>query len=315
MSNIDANLSHPDPEDEQSALASREWIVATIVPEPPQEEQEPPRTTRRPRFVLPAVLFVATCLSTYLVGSILYGSEALLYAVPLMTILVCHEAGHFIQARRYHVPASLPFFIPLPIPPIGTIGAVIGMSPSIPNRKALYDIGISGPLAGLVPTMICVVVGLSWSHVGVAPDAAYGGELGESLLFKALAWLQFGEIPAGHTVYLHPLGVAGWVGLLITSLNLFPIGQLDGGHVLYALLRQKAHGIATFLLIAAALSVFAVASLRPWIVMIVLLMFMGPRHMPTRDDATPLGTWRVVLGWLTLAFLPLGFTPIPFPQF
>jgi len=243
----------------------------------------------------------------------MYGPKAWLYAVPLMTILACHEAGHFFQARRYHVPASLPFFIPLPVPPIGTIGAVIGMSPRIPNRRALYDIGISGPLAGLVPTILCIVVGLNWSYVDSFVPGQDGFEFGEPILFKVLARIMFGPIPEGQTVYLHPLAIAGWVGLLITSLNLFPIGQLDGGHVLYALLRRKAHQVATIVLFAAAGCVLFFPALRPWIVMLVLLMLMGPKHPPTRNDSVPLGWWRVALGWLTLAFLPLGFTPIPFP--
>ena len=307
-----ANFHDDGPSSDNAGLEPPTWIVATVVPEALPEEPRAPAKARRPLLMMPIVLFFLTCLSTYSVGWFLYQQAAWLYAVPLMTILACHEAGHFFQARRYHVPASLPFFIPMPIPPIGTMGAVIGMSSTIPNRKALYDIGISGPLAGLVPTMICIVVGLNLSHVGPflpgRPDVI---EFGEPLLFKILARLTFGPIPEGHTVYLHPLGIAGWVGLLITSLNLFPIGQLDGGHVLYALLRTKAHRIATLLLLAAIVCVL-VFGYRWWILMLVLLLVMGPKHPPTGNDDVPLGTWRVVLGWLTLAFLPLGFTPNPF---
>jgi len=238
-------------------------------------------------------------------------TEGLTYSIALMTILCCHEAGHFFQARRYHVPASLPYFLPVPIPPIGTFGAVIGMSRSIPNRRALYDIGITGPLAGLVPTVVCIIVGLHWSEVDHFTPGQAGLEFGEPLLFKILAWCEFGPIPEGQTVYLHPLGIAGWVGLLITSLNLFPIGQLDGGHVLYALVRGRATMVATLLLLAAVLAVFFFAYYW-WTLMLLILLLMGPRHPPTGDDNAPLGVWRVVLGWLTLAFLPLGFTPNPF---
>jgi membrane-associated protease RseP (regulator of RpoE activity) len=218
--------------------------------------------------------------------------------------------GHFIQARRYGVYSSLPFFIPMPVEPIGTMGAVIGMSSSITNRRALFDIGISGPLAGLVPTILFCTLGLIYdSHLG--QNNPYAPQIGEPLLFKLLAWLRFGPIPEHQTVFIGSMTLAGWVGLLITALNLFPIGQLDGGHVLYALLRRKAHWAATLLLVGA---IVAVVLFRYywWTLMLVLLMFMGPKHPPTVDDDLPLGTWRTVLGWATLAFLPLGFTPNPF---
>jgi membrane-associated protease RseP (regulator of RpoE activity) len=226
-----------------------------------------------------------------------------------MTILVCHEAGHFIQARRYGVHSSLPYFLPLPIPPIGTMGAVIRMSSNIPNRKALFDIGISGPLAGLVPTLIFTVVGIILSHPIAAGHLAdsQGTTLHAPWLMSAIQQWRF---PNATSLAIHPLAHAGWVGLLVTSLNLFPIGQLDGGHVLYAVLRRRAHGVAIGLLAAALIAVFFFR-LYSWTLMLGLLLFMGPRHPPTADDYEPLGAWRVVLGLLTLAFLPIGFTPVP----
>ena len=296
-----------------SPLAPREWVLAEVVPEPAREELPSGRSPSRRKMPagLPLILFVATCLSTYFVGFVLYGPlNALFYAVPIMTILACHEAGHYFQARRYHVRSSFPFFIPIPIPPIGTMGAVIGMSSHIPGRRALFDIGISGPLAGLVPTLLCIVLGLHWSELAATMPGDPLLQFGEPLLFKLLAWAEFGPIAQGQTVYLHPLGIAGWVGLLITSLNLFPIGQLDGGHVLYALLQKKAHRVASWLLLAAAVAVIIFGYVW-WLLMLFLLMMMGPKHPPTRDDRQPLGPWRVVIGWLTLAFLPLGFTPNP----
>ncbi|HIQ22548.1 MAG TPA: site-2 protease family protein [Planctomycetes bacterium] len=280
-------------------------ILAEVVPEPPPDFARRPPAPRR-RWTVPLALFLLTCLSTFWVGG-------LVYSVSLMTILVCHELGHFFQARRYGVPATLPLFIPLPLPPIGTLGAVIAMSSRIRDRRALFDIGITGPLLGLVPTMVCIMLGLSWSHVGKIVPAPPLSELGEPLLFKILAWVQFGPIPEGYTVYLHPVGVAGWVGLLITSLNLFPIGQLDGGHVLYALLRHKAHTVAWLVLAASAVAV-VILGYYWWFLMLFLVMLMGPEHAPTGNDHVRLGPVRVVLGWLTLAFLPIGFTPNPFAQ-
>ena len=222
-------------------------------------EWRPMRAVRpRRRWRLPLLLFVATCLSTLLAGASdqaagegwLAGMlSGLRYAVPVMTILICHEMGHFIQAYRYGVYASFPYFIPMPLSPLGTLGAVIAMEPRVGHRRALFDIGITGPLAGLVPTLIFLVIGLQHSHLGV-PDRN-ATLFGDPLLFQFLAEWILGPIPNGYEVIVDPMAFAGWVGLLITSLNLIPIGQLDGGHILYALLRQKAHKVATLLLFSA----------------------------------------------------------------
>ncbi|NUQ65454.1 MAG: site-2 protease family protein [Pirellulales bacterium] len=252
--------------------------------------------------MLPVALFLATCASTFLVGG-------WVYALSLMTILVCHEMGHFLQARRYGVPATLPFFIPMPITPIGTLGAVIGMDARVGDRKALFDIGISGPLAGLVPTILFCIIGVHQASVDVLRDS--GLQFGEPLLFQFLSWLRFGPLPEGYSVYIGPMAFAGWVGLLITSLNLLPIGQLDGGHILYGLLRRKAHRVATFVLFTALAGIVAFG-LYEWALMLFLVFLMGPKHPPTTNDHVPLGTGRIVLGWLTLAFIFIGFTPTPF---
>ena len=296
---------HPRPE-----------VILSEVVRPSEQISLPAVHTRRWR--LPLLLFVATCLSTTYVGGIGYHpsvgltyvfSRGCMYGAAVMTILACHEAGHFIQTWRYRVRASLPFFLPLPLPPIGTLGAVIGMDARISDRRALFDIGITGPLAGLVPTLICCVVGLQLSSVAAWRPSPI--EFGEPLLFKALGWLTFGPIPEGSIIYLHPIGMAGWVGLLITALNLMPIGQLDGGHILYGLLRARAHTVAS-LLLTSAMAAVLVFGLWGWSLMICLLILMGPKHPPTANDNTPLGPVRIAMGWLTLAFVPLGFTPIPF---
>jgi len=232
------------------------------------------------------------------------------YAVPVMTILVCHEMGHFIQAYRYGVYASFPYFIPMPFPPLGTLGAVIAMEPRLGHRRALFDIGISGPLAGLVPTMIFLVIGLQHSTLGI--PAAHSMLFGDPLLVQFLANWILGPIPKGYEVMVDPMAFAGWVGLLITSLNLFPIGQLDGGHILYALLRKKAHKVASVVLFGALFMViWKWEYLKSWTLMVFLLLLMGPIHPPTADDEEPLGVGRYILGWLTLAFIVVGFTPVP----
>ena len=258
----------------------------------------------RPRRLLPIFLFAVTCVSTYLVGGPAF-------SLALMSTLLAHELGHYLQARRYGVPASLPYFIPMPISPIGTMGAVIFMQPGMGNRRILFDIAITGPLAGFVPALLFSIIGLTWSEVVVLADHQAGLMLGEPLLFKILVYLTFGPLAEGQDVMLHPVAFAGWVGIFITALNLFPIGQLDGGHVLYALLLRRAHVVAKGMMIAAAVAV-VLGGYWGWTLMLLLLLWMGPVHPKTADDSVPLGTGRTFLGWAGLLFLPLGFTPMPF---
>jgi membrane-associated protease RseP (regulator of RpoE activity) len=292
--------------------------VVEVMPGAPWQWQEVRPVRPRRRWRLPLLLFVATCLSTWLAGidlkdgwraGLLLG---LRYAVPVMTILICHEMGHFIQAWRYGVYASLPYFIPMPISPIGTFGAVIAMEPRMGHRRALFDIGITGPLAGLVPTLIFCVVGLHYSKPEIASHAHAEWSYGAPLLFRFLAEHIVQQVPEADVLLLDPMAFAGWVGLLVTSLNLIPIGQLDGGHILYALLRRKANRVASLLLLAALmLVVLNWRTLGGWTLMLFLLLMMGPMHPPTADDNEPLGAVRIVLGWLTLAFIFVGFTPTP----
>jgi len=293
-----------------------EAVVIDVEAQPVAEGPPMAQIVRR-RARLPALLFVATCLTTLWAGASWewWWSEwtgafwhALKYAVPVMTILLCHEMGHFLQARRYGVFASYPYFLPVPFGPLGTFGAVIGMEARRGDRKALFDIGISGPLAGLVPTLIFCYIGLQWSRYVPGRDM-----YGDPLLFKWLAMSIHGPIPPGEVIKVHPMAFAGWVGLLITSLNLMPIGQLDGGHILYGLLRQKAHLVAQTLLLAAIMIVvWNYEQFFGWTLMLFLLAMMGPNHPPTANDYVELGPVRTLLGWLTLAFIPIGFTPQPF---
>jgi membrane-associated protease RseP (regulator of RpoE activity) len=293
-------------------------------PEDPELRLPPPR---RRRVWLPLVLFLATCLSTLTAGGFVVGYafaqryglavgllagfiEGLKYAVPVMTILICHEMGHFIQAWRYRVYASWPYFIPMPFSPLGTFGAVIAMEARTGDRRALFDIGITGPLAGLVPTMIFLLLGLHWSHI--EPVAASANRYGNPLLLEWLARWMIGPMPPGSDIVLNPVLFAGWVGLLVTSLNLLPIGQLDGGHILYGILRRKAHGVAAAVLVAVVALVGILNLWWWWPMLILLALVVGTRHPPTANDYVPLGWFRLVLGLLTLAFLPLGFTPWPF---
>lgn len=305
-------------------------IMATAVAQP-RIVMAPQRPPGR---VAPITLFSLTCLTTLFAGTPFAVSKAIgffftqgrlpngvtsatiteglfmgfLYAGPLMLILLCHEMGHYIQARRNRIPASLPYFIPVPFGFLGTMGAVIGMRANLGDRRSLFDIGISGPLAGLVPTLIFLFVGLHLSEVG---PIQRGHEIfGEPLLMQWVIHYKFGAIAAGHDVLLHPMAFAAWVGLLITSLNLIPIGQLDGGHVLHALMPRAASRVG-FALLCGAIAASFYFEYPVWALMLFLLLMMGPKHPPTADDRTPIGTFRVILGWLTLAFIFIGFTPMP----
>ena len=275
------------------------------------DEPQPRRS-----YDVPLLLFLLTCGTTF---QAYYSASAhdvrasLMYAGGVMLILTTHELGHYFQAVRYGVPASLPYFIPMPFGPIGTMGAVIGMRGTMGDRRSLFDIGITGPLAGLVPTLALSALGLYWSHPEAPQPQAGGMELGTPLLFKLLLGWFFGPLPAGWHIAPHPLAFAGWVGIFITALNLVPISQLDGGHIIYALLRRKAQIVMTWLLWAAIVAVVLTKNWG-WVPMLALLVFVGPNHPPTSNDNVPLGRGRTILGWATLMFVFLGFIPQPFRE-
>ena len=234
--------------------------------------------------------------------------NALLFSTALMFILTCHELGHYIQSRRYRIRSSLPYFLPLPFGPFGTFGAVIAMDDEVPHSRALFDIGISGPLAGLVPTLIFLYYGIQWSHLGPRQPCEF--EFGDPLLFQWITAWTFGPIPPDMVLYKHPVAFAAWVGLLLTALNLMPFSQLDGGHVFYALLGRQSIPIVYFLFVAAIIAV-AWFGFWQWSLVLILLALMGISHPPTANDAVPLSSFRRCLGWATLMFVFIGFTPAP----
>jgi hypothetical protein len=287
-------------------------------------------------------LFVLTALSTFLVGSgyipleyllakifprfgvflaLNFGPQALenvlreaclqglQYSVPLMSILFFHEMGHYLQSVKNRVPASLPYFIPLPLPPMGTMGAVIFQGRGVATRRQMFDIAVSGPIAGLILTIPILWFGLRHSSYQPRPGIP-SLEFGEPLLLQWMITAIHGAAPEGQVFTLNAIAFAGWVGVLVTAMNLLPVGQLDGGHILYTLIGRKAHVVA-YLVIAAGIVAMIVRENYSFSILLILLMLTGPRHPPTANDAEPLGLGRHVIGWLTLSFLIIGFTPTP----
>jgi membrane-associated protease RseP (regulator of RpoE activity) len=229
----------------------------------------------------------------------------------LMPILIAHEMGHYLACRRYRVDATLPYFIPVPILSfVGTLGAFIRIRGPIPDRKALFDIGIAGPLAGFAVCVPVLVLGALEASVIPTPPADSQNfiSFGEPLLLQwSYDWLR-GQPPAGHTFLMGPLATASWFGLFVTALNLMPVGQLDGGHVTYALLGPRSVWVSRLGLLCC----FGLLYLRPtWLVWCLLLLLFGRRHPRTLDDAAPVGSARAVVGLIGLLVFVVSFTPSP----
>jgi membrane-associated protease RseP (regulator of RpoE activity) len=249
------------------------------------------------------ILFIATSFTTYLIN----GPS---YAICIMTILLAHEMGHFIMCRKYRVDATWPFFLPVPLPPFGTFGAVIKMKGHIPDKRALFDIGAAGPIGGLIFAIPITIIGLSLSEVHPIPkdSTSYLG-LGEPILFSLFAKMMIGEVAEGFDIILNPIAFAGWAGLFVTALNLLPIGQLDGGHIIYALL-GKYSGIVYKAGIA-AFCIFTLFVYPGWIIFAVMLLLFGFKHPPPADPFIQLDFKRKCIGVLMLIVFLLCFTPIP----
>jgi membrane-associated protease RseP (regulator of RpoE activity) len=304
-----------------------------------REYYVPPPPPPRDRVWLHVVLLILTILTTTFVGGLHYFAfvagfnggaglgtavlrdvqfyiSGLWYSATILAILGCHEMGHYLACRRYRVDATLPFFLPAPLPLTGTLGAFIRIRNRIPSKKALFDIAIAGPIGGFIVAVPALFVGLVMSVVERIPQDFAGVELGEPLLFRAAAWLVWGDLPQGVSINMHPMAFAAWFGLLATALNLFPIGQLDGGHISHAVLGPRATYV-TLMMIACAIGLaFVSSSWWVWTALMVVMLFaMGPAHPPTLDEQTPLDSTRIVLAVFALAMLIVCFTPVPIEPF
>ena len=283
----------------------------------------PPEVPVRRLIWLPLGLVLATCLTTFMAGGHIHlllvpgswlpitvgdRSGGFIYMLAVMGILVSHEMGHFVQAVRYHVPASWPFFIPIPFGPLGTMGAVIGMQGSTADRKQMFDIGISGPLAGLV-----VIIPITWMGIQQATPFQYTGSMpwhfSDPLLVTLLIGYLRPEIPADTELMMNPLLLAGWVGCFVTGLNMLPVSQLDGGHVSYAIFGRGSHIVARCFYFT-VVGYIVIFEQYHWSIMLILVTLIGIHHPPTANDKVPISLGRRVLGFLSLAIpifcLPLG---------
>jgi membrane-associated protease RseP (regulator of RpoE activity) len=322
-------------------------------PRAPAVSADPPPDASAPRFrwSINLVLFLATAASVWYAGWLqaagdeVHGSaaqaQAAAFAVPLLAILVAHEFGHYIAARLHEVPASLPYFIPFPVPglsPFGTLGAVILMPGRIRSSRALLDIGAAGPLSGMAVAIPTMLVGLSKSKVIEKSATDYVQE-GQSLLYMALKWISLGPLGSNQDVLLHPTAFAAWFGFFITFLNLVPFAQFDGGHVAYALFGRLHHAMARWVLYLPVVMMLVnlwlhglpviIEALRPghgpvhwtrmtsalsfwvtaWILLLVMKRVSGPEHPPVDD--TELGRGRRIVAWATLVLFVLLFMPAP----
>lgn len=307
---------------------------------------------RSRQMLVALALFAATFVTTTYIGALQVESDpfatgrwtaGLAYSIPLMAILLAHEFGHFIAAGLHRVPASLPFFVPMPLPPLGTMGAVIFMRDRIARRDALLDIGAAGPLAGIVVAIPVLIYGIAQSPVKPLPvDAGYWME-GRSLLYLGLLYLVKGPIPEGHDIMLTPTAFAGWAGLLVTMINLIPVAQLDGGHVAYALFGERQQRYSRrirFLLLPLAAAVSLAYGIPAWLdgargdalivglepgipwlsfwVLLSLMTWSGPPEHPPTDDETLSPRRRLVavgtLVLFVLLFMPAWLRQVPAPS-
>jgi Zn-dependent protease len=310
----------------------------------------PLRRLRREAWMLHAALFAATLFTTTFVGAVFRGAipfepnplalilgtyplphhfvrawaTGLTFSVPLLAILLCHEVGHYLTARRYQLDVSAPYFIPFPLVPwsIGTIGAFIRLRTVVSDRRQLLDVGLAGPIAGLVIALPTLWLGLRLSPAHVAYDQngilqtgmlwAIGSDtatLGDSLLTLALRGLVHGSAPA---ILLDPIAVAGWFGSFVTMLNLLPISQLDGGHILYAALPRWHRRIAIgFWVLIVALGVFWTGWLL-WGALVLILSRGRLGHPPVLDAHRPLPPSRARFAWAALTLFLVTFAPVPF---
>lgn len=244
---------------------------------------------------------------------LLYDSDVLflsfLYTAVLILILLGHEFGHYLSCRYYNIQATLPYFIPAPPTLIGTLGAFIKIKSPITRKNQLFDIGIAGPLAGFFLSLPALVYGLYLSKIVPPLPRESSIVFGEPLLIKLIGKWLFGEMAQGQDILLHPLGFAGWVGVLVTSLNLFPVGQLDGGHIFYAVLGSKTKVVSQIVL--AGFFVMGIFFWIGWFIWGFIILFFGLKHPRVADESAALSAGRKIVFFIILLIFIFSFIPDP----
>lgn len=300
---------------------------------PRSYELEPLAPWKIPRINLG--LFLLTLLTTTMAGADMSGAivslahpletlpnlaAGLSFSIPLLLILGSHEMGHYVTSRYHRVDTTLPYFIPAPFPSyffVGTFGAFIMMKSRPRTRRALFDIGAAGPWAGAVVSVIALIVGLKFSPVTPLDTSQGGLQLGNSILFWGLSWLVLGVNPNSVNVNLSPIAFAGWIGLLVTAINLMPVGQLDGGHVIYALFGDRWHRRISrttwlgFALLAVVPYLLGTEFWAGWAFWFVIVLLLGLGHPATIDADTPLAGRRRKAAFATIVLFALTFSPVP----
>lgn len=273
-----------------------------------------------------AVLFLLTLLTTTWVGLAHYQAflsgftgqvpdahwaNGLWYAGGVLGILGAHEFGHYVMCRRYGVSATLPYFIPAPTL-AGTFGAVIRIRDGFPTRAALFDIGVAGPIAGFLVLVPVLLVGMSWSNIVRVPDDFEGMLLGTPVAFDLAARMFFDKVPSGYSLNIHPLVFAAWFGMLATALNLLPFGQLDGGHLMYALIGKRSVWVSyATVLVAIGLTLYSTSWAVLTLMMLVMMLLFGTRHPTVWNEYDRLDWKRLLVFLFAAALLALCFTSAP----
>ncbi|MEO0074566.1 MAG: site-2 protease family protein [candidate division WOR-3 bacterium] len=270
--------------------------------------------------ILSLSLFLLTLVSTLTIGSLNRGGNlfhnfkdiflGIPFSFSLLVILSGHELGHYFVARKNKVSVSLPYFLPIPHPLIGTMGAFIKIKSIIPNRKVLIRIGIAGPLIGFIITIPITIIGIKLSKITEIPQTETVFRLGSSLLFFLFTKIIHSSLPSGYDIVLHPMAFAGWLGMFITAINLLPLSQLDGGHIAYAILGKKHKYLIISLL---ALLGFLGIIWPGWFFLILLILVFGLAHPPAQDEITPINKNDKILAIIGLIIFALAFIPNPFP--
>lgn len=334
-----------DPRDHRGSSAlSPEVLPPAGAGDPLAPDLPPPRAVHRPRWGRAALLAAATLFTTTTLGAVwllwahptrvspiewplllpstiagVWGDPEILrlglsFSLPALAILLAHELGHYLACRWYRLPSTVPYFLPLPLA-LGTLGAFIRIRAPIRDRRQLFDIGVAGPLAGFAVLVPFLIAGVARSEVVVPPplpeDGMSAGILlvpGRSLAIEAARLAFHGPLPDGAILHLHPWALAAWFGLLVTAMNLMPVGQLDGGHVFYAVSPRLQHRLALPVWIAVALAAFAFPG---WLVWCVVLLVIGLRHPPVARPEPGLGPGRLAVAALALLVLVASFMPVP----